>query len=252
MPRTDDPIYAYTQGKPKALLDMHGRRLLERVVDGLQASQFVDEICIVGLADTPHLAELRFNRPVHHLPDHGSLAANALAGVRYLRQQHPDRKAMLLSSGDIPAITGPMVDWFINACAPFDRAIYYTMLTREICEQRYPGSKRTFIKLKDAEIAGGDIFMLQPDITDSHHELWEALANARKHAWRLAWLVGPLTVLKLLMRRLSLADLEHLAGRAIGGRPVKIILSQYAELGMDADKPYQIELLRRDLAGRNS
>jgi CTP:molybdopterin cytidylyltransferase MocA len=246
MPRPDDPIYAYTQGKPKALLDMGGRRMLERVVDALQAAHSVGDICVVGLAGTPFVDELQFQRPVHHLPDQGGLASNAMAGVRYMRERNPARE-MVVCSGDIPAITGDMVDWFVKNCAPYEHVLYYTMLTREVCETRYPHSKRTFIKLKDAEIAGGDIFLIQTDIIDDHHDLWQALANARKHAWRLAWLVGPRTVLKLLLRQLSLADLENLASRMIDGRPVKIVLSQYAELGMDADKPQQVDLLRADL-----
>jgi molybdopterin-guanine dinucleotide biosynthesis protein A len=243
----DDPIYAYTKGEPKALLDMGGRRMLERVVDGLQSSQFVNDICVVGLGDTSHVKQFQFQRPVRHLPDHGSMVDNALAGIRYMRQLNPARE-MIVCSGDIPAITGEMVDWFVNACAPFDYAMYYTMLAREVCEARYPDSKRTFIKLKDAQIAGGDIFLIQVDITDDHYELWQTLANSRKHAWRLAWIVGPLTVAKLLLRQLTLADLENLASRMLDGRPVKIVLSQYAELGMDADKPYQVDLLRADLA----
>jgi len=248
LPQPDEPIYAYTQGQPKAMLDMGGRRMVERVIDGLQASPMVGEICVVGLGNTPYPDQLHLARPVHHLPDQGSLVDNVLAGVRYAHELDPSRPEILLCSGDIPAITGEMVDWFINHCAPFEHDIYYTLLTRELCEQRYPTSNRTFIKLKDAEIAGGDIFLLHADLADDHYELWQALTNARKHAWRLAWIVGPLTVVKLLLRQLTIAELGQTASRMLDGRPVKIVLSQYAELGMDADKPHQVELLRADLA----
>jgi GTP:adenosylcobinamide-phosphate guanylyltransferase len=248
IPQPDEPIYRYTQGQPKAMLEMAGRRMVEWVIDGLQASPLVGEICVVGLGNTLYADQLQLARPVHHLPNQGSLVDNVLAGVRYARELDPARPEVLLCSGDIPAITGEMVDWFINQCAPFEHTVYYTMVTRELCEQRYPTSNRTFIKLKDEEIAGGDIFLMHANLADDHYELWQALTNARKHAWRLAWIVGPLTVARLLLRQLTLAEVAQTASRMLDGRPVKIVLSQYAELGMDADKPHQVEILRADLA----
>ena len=44
LPGPEDPLYPYTQGKPKALLDMGGRTMLERVMDALQNSKYVETI----------------------------------------------------------------------------------------------------------------------------------------------------------------------------------------------------------------
>ena len=43
IPGPDDPLYEYTQGKPKALLDMEGRTMLERVMDALQSAEAVEK-----------------------------------------------------------------------------------------------------------------------------------------------------------------------------------------------------------------
>lgn len=115
-------------------------------------------------------------------------------------------------------------------------------------EKRFPGSKRTFVPLKEARIAGGDIFIIQPWIADTHRELWDAMTNARKHAWKLARLVGLGTLVKYLFRRLSIADLEGIGFRFLG-HPVKVVETPHAEIVMDADKPYQVDLLRREFAG---
>ncbi len=238
----DDPMYALTQGKPKALLDMNGRTMLERVADALQASQSVADIVVVGLGSDMNMT---FARPVIHLPDQGSLAGNVLAGCQWLHQQYPSEVAFISCTGDIPTITPQIVDEFVASCRPFDHAIYYNMITREVMEARFPHSARTFTKLKGQEIAGGDLNMARFDAILDNVELLQALTNARKHAWKIAKVVGIRLIVKLLLHQLSMADVEDEAQR-IMGQPIKIFLSPHAELGMDGDKPNQIELLRKE------
>lgn len=244
VPQPDDAIYTYTQGKPKALLDMGGRTMLERVVDALQAAQAVDDVIVVGLGGDMGMT---FQRPVQHLPDQGNLVDNVIAGMRWIKANKPESRVTLASSADIPALTGHVVDHFVELCRPFDHALYYNFVTREAMETRFPTSNRTFIKLRGLEIAGGDIVMVHVELADSHHELWMKLANARKHAWQIARIVGLRLVLKLLLRRVSIADIQEIGQRMIE-RPVKVILNPNAEIAMDADKPHQVDLLREDLA----
>lgn len=243
VPQTEDLLYEYTQGKPKALLEMNGRTMLERVVDALQASSQIEEIVVVGLGSDMGQT---FQRPVHHLPNQGSLIGNALAGIDWVLQRKPDTQAVLVSSADIPLLTGPIVDAVIEMCRPFDHGLYYHFITKEAMETRFPGSKRTFTKLKGVEVAGGDLGIIHPAVMTENAALWEALSNARKHAWQIAHQVGILVLLKLLTRQLSIADIEQLAER-LTGFPAKVVLNPYAEAGMDGDKPHQIELLRAEL-----
>lgn len=246
LPGPEDPLYPYTQGKPKALLDMGGRTMLERVMDALQNSKYVESIVLIGLEDD---MGMQFKRPIDkYLPDESSLVGNVLSGVNWLRQEYPDMKSVLFCSSDLPALTGANVDSYVESCEPFDKGIYYIFVTREEMEARFPGSKRTYTKLKGVEIAGGDIAIAQVDIADENEELWRSLTNARKNAWKLARVVGFKVLLKLLFRRLTIADIEETASRIIG-RPAKIVLNAPAEMAMDVDKPEQLELLRADLQG---
>jgi hypothetical protein len=246
LPGPEDPIYPYTQGKPKALLDMGGRTMLERVIDALQGSKYVETIVLVGLEDD---MGMQFQRPIdQYLPDQGSLVGNVLVGANWLRNEYPDMKSVLFSTSDLPALTSANVDSYVESCEPFDKGIYYIFVTKEKMEARFPGSKRTYTKLKGAEIAGGDIAIAQVDLADEHEELWRALTNARKHAWKLARIVGFRVLIKLFFRQLSIADIEELASNIIK-RPAMIVLNAPAETAMDVDKPEQLELLRSDLQG---
>lgn len=246
--RPEDPLYSYTQGNPKALIDMGGRTMLERVVASLQDSSHVEDILIVGIeSEVAARAGVRFPRPVTMLPDEGGMIANILAGTAWFRKNHPEAEIVLGCSADIPTITGQIVDEFVEACRPWDKAVYYNFVPRATIERRFPHSNRTYSKFGDIETAGGDMAIARLEVPENNRELIESLAGARKHPWRIASLVGVRILLKFLFHRLTLADVEATASRVIGA-PVKLILDSPPELAMDADKPFQVDMLRAEFA----
>lgn len=248
VPGPDDPLYPYTQGQPKAMLAIRGRTMLERVVTAMHQAQQVGHIVVVGLGDDRGQT---FPGPVHHVPDQGGMIANAIAGIKRLREINPAVQNLIMSTADIPLITGAMVDEWLEQCRPYlDLIMVHTLVPAELMQARFPGSKRTFTKLRGMEITGGDLVLVQPRIIETNRELWDAAANARKHAWKLARLVGFATLFKLLTHRLSLPDLEAIGARLLGS-PVKIVLAHHAELGMDGDKPHQVEMIRTVLSPDN-
>lgn len=247
IPRPTDPLYSYSQGKPKALIDINGRPMLEWVVDGLYEAPSVEHVVVVGIdeADRPGL---NFARPVTFLPNQGGMIPNVKAGLLWVRQNAPQETVALASSADIPHLRGPMVEELLNQCRPFDHMVYYTFATPAVIENRYPDSRRTYVKFKGGvQVAGADLFVVQIAVVDTNQQLWEAVTNARKNAWQIARLVGIGTLLKMVFRQLSLDEVPGIAGRMLGA-PVKVILTNHAELAMDGDKPNQIELLRATMS----
>jgi hypothetical protein len=212
------------------------------VVQALAESRHVDQVIIVGLEESDVNAAGLPLAPVV-LPDCGGAIKNVASALRWMRDNHRPDSEVMVSSADIPLLTGDTIDAFVAQCQPVDALLYYCLVTRDSIEARFPESGRTYTRLKDVDIAGGDLVIAQRVIEFTNQPLWEAVADARKHAWQLARLVGPLTLAKLLFRRLTIADIEEIGSRLLGG-PVKIILSSYPELAMDADKPQQVELIR--------
>jgi hypothetical protein len=53
------------------------------------------------------------------------------------------------------------------------------------------------------------------------------------------------------LHRVSIADAEKVANRAFNCR-CKAIISNYPELGMDTDKPYQFEMVRALMEGNKA
>lgn len=244
VPAPEDPLFALTQGRPKALLPMGRRTMLERVVDALQASPHVDHVVVVGLGDDQGQT---FARPVQHLPDHGSMVQNGMAGLRWVRD-HGTAAHTLLCSADIPLLTSAMVDDFVARARPDQFLFTYNIVPRAVMEARFPGSRRTFTRLRNVAFCGGDIHLVQVRLLETSTDFWEAVAQARKAPWRVARLVGIGTLVKLLLRRLTLAEAEAAATRILGG-PCCAVINPHAELGMDVDKPEQVAMLRRELGG---
>jgi hypothetical protein len=79
--------------------------------------------------------------------------------------------------------------------------------------------------------------------------MWDDLIGGRKSALRQARRIGVGTLLRLLLRRLSMAEAEERVSRALNLRGRAVIVRQ-AELGMDVDKPFQLEICQEELAGR--
>jgi len=244
VPQEEDLLYEFTQGGPKALLDVAGKPMVQWVLDALDAATSVGEIVVVGLED---LGIASSPKIAHYLPDQGSMLKNILGGIDWVLEAHPETQHVLVCSSDIPLLTGAMVERLLAQCADPAVEIYFTVVPRERMEQRFPDSRRSYVHLRDGDFAGGDIHVAAPHIGHKHRVLWNDLLGSRKNALKQAARLGPVFFAKLLARRLSLAEMERLMRDKldINGRA---LIVDNAEMGMDADKPFQLEICRRELA----
>jgi NDP-sugar pyrophosphorylase family protein len=245
-PSEDDPLAEYAQGKSKALIPIAGKPMIAYVVEALSGSRYIQHIIIVALDPA---AEVQFPVPVEYVPDAGDILANAEAGLRYALDHYPNSDAVLLSTSDVPTITALIVDALIEECLQTDHDLYYTILARSVMEARFPESRRSYVHLREGDFAGGDILLIRPRITFSQRELWQKLSRARKNPLRQARMFGLWPLFKLIIRRLSIAEAEERACKALNirGRAVPF---PYAEVGMDVDKPFQLEIARAELETR--
>lgn len=245
VPTPDDPLYPLAQGKPKSLLDVAGKPMVQWVLDALGGSRSVERVVLVGLDLDSGLS---CSKPITFVPDQGGLLANVEAGVAGILHQDPGAGKILAVSSDIPAVTAEMVDWAVAVSAESDSDLYYLVIERVTMEKRFPEARRTFVRLKDAEVCGSDMNVMQAALVQDK-AFWLRLVESRKSPVRQAALLGLGVLIPLIFHRLSLQQAERRISRRLNLRG-KVILSPYAEIGMDADKPHQLEILRRDLARR--
>ena len=247
IPKPDEPLYPLTQGQSKALLPIGGKAMVQWVLDALNGSALVRRVVVVGLA--PGEGSLHSDKELGYLPNAGSLIGNVEAGAKRLLDLDPDAQKALIVSSDIPCMTPEMVDWMVNTCLTSDHEVYYGLISEATMEQRFPGSKRSYFTLKEGRFCGADMIVLSTGLVGHYHPAWNDIVGARKNILKQASIVGFDTLLLMLLRQMTIPEAERRAVTKMGIKG-RILLSPYAEIGMDVDKPRQYDLVKRDLEAR--
>lgn len=243
IPQPDDPLYTYSNGDSKALIDIAGKPMIQWVLDALGGSKHVRNVIVVGLSPK---SGVTCKKPLHFLSNQGRMLANIVTGVNKSLELDRKTEYVLVVSSDIPALKPEMVDWLVDTCMETKDDLYYGICTREVMEARFPESKRTYTRLKDVELCGADINLTHVRMATEHLDMWESLIGTRKSPMRQAGIIGLGTLWQVLTRSITLEDLVEKVCRRLGIRGRAIIWS-HAEACMDVDKPHQLEMLRADL-----
>jgi molybdopterin-guanine dinucleotide biosynthesis protein A len=245
IPKPDELLYPYTQGQPKALLDIAGKPMAQWVLDALGGASQVDRVVVIGLEEG---SGLTCAKPVTYYPSQGGMLENILFGIKQVMARDAAAKHVLLVSSDIPGIKPEMVDWVVTNALQTDEDLYYHIITQEVMEKRYPTSKRTYTQLKDAVVCGGDMNIVAVRTINSNLDKWEQLIGARKNPLKQAAIIGLDTLLLLALRAITVDGAVKKVTRRLG-MTARAVFCPYAEVGMDVDKPHQLELMRVDLGG---
>jgi hypothetical protein len=175
------------------------------------------------------------------------MIANLLQAVETLRLAEDEY--LLISACDIPFLTPGAIDDFLENCIPGSH-VYYPIVRRAACEQRFPGVKRTYARLREGTFTGGNLFLVQVKVLQPLAEQIERFFLLRKSPLRLAQLLGygllGRFLLSSLFGTLPLRVLERRVEELAGIR-VKAVISNYAEIGTDIDKVGDLMLVNPQL-----
>jgi GTP:adenosylcobinamide-phosphate guanylyltransferase len=248
IPKPDEPLYPYTKGGYKALLDIAGKPMIQWILDALCGAQTVDRVIVIGL---PPESGVSCTKSVDYLPNQGEMLENIIGGVNRAMALDPKPRHVLLVSSDIPAIQPEIVDWVVNEAMRTDEDVYYNVIPRQVMEARFPNSKRSYTHLKDVEVCGGDMNLLRSTMVTHNQEIWRRLIDSRKNVFKQAALIGYDTLFLLMLRMITMDQAVRTVAKRlkITGRG---ILCPYAEVGMDVDKPHQLEIMRAFMAQRQT
>jgi GTP:adenosylcobinamide-phosphate guanylyltransferase len=244
IPQPGDPLYVYSNGDSKALIDVAGKPMVQWVLDALGESKEVDNIILIGLT---HKSGLTCKKPLHYISNQGRMLSNIVAGVNKSLELNKKTEYVLIVSSDIPALKGEMVDWLVQTAMQTRDDIYYGVCPREVMEDRFPTSKRTYTKLKDMQVCGADINIIHVSMATEHLDTWEKLIGNRKSPLASAAVIGFDTLFLLFTRQFTLQGLVDRACERIGIKG-RAIIWDVADPCMDVDKPHQLEIMREDLA----
>ncbi len=219
----------------KAFVPLSGRPMVAWVLEALRQGG-VGKIALVGpgapLAPEPDL----------WLEDRGGILENLEAALGALP---PGR--VLVATGDVPLITGEAVRYLLKN-AP-EAALVYPVVPKEAVEARWPGMRRTYARLREGTFTGGNLFLLEPELFFRALPMARKIVARRKNPLALAPLFGFGALFKLLTGRLTVAELEAIAGRLFGV-PMRAMVVPYPEIGVDVDKPDDLAFVARELEAR--
>lgn len=239
----NQPLYEITRGGLKSMIEVAGKPMIQWELDALGASTAVEQVIVVGL---PQEIDLVCAVPLTVLPDTGSMLGNIRAGATEVLRRAPLETHAILAAGDIPTLRAEIVDWLACHCGEFEQDLYYTIIERPVMESGFPGAAFQYTHLKDMQVCGGQLHCFRLQAVMEETPLWKRLIDARKSSLRQASILGYDAMLFLLLRQLSLKDAEAAVCKRLGVKG-KAVLCPYPEVGMDVDKPAQLEIVRDTL-----
>lgn len=242
-PDKADPLLEAAGVDHKSLVPVAGKPMIWHVVRAFVESGQVGEIVIIGLG-----AEhgLDFGVPVHYVPNQPSLWASQNAGVRRLREINPADRFIVGTTADIPLLTAEVINWFIDHCQPFERELYWGIVPEDVMLRGFPDSKRSYLSLREGRFCSGDLYLGKLSTAEGIQGKMRGFIENRKSVVRQLLLLGPITVLRFVFRRLAIDDLLAVVRRLFGITGSPVILP-FAEAGMDVDKPFQWEQVKEYL-----
>jgi hypothetical protein len=246
IPKPDEPLYKYTRGQPKALLDVAGKPMIQWVLDAVSEAKSVGQVIVVGLDES---ASLSCEKKLTILPNQNSMVGNIRAGVNHILEFDPSVEKVMTSSSDIPLVTGEIFDWFIEQALVTRHQFYIGMVTRQNMEARFPGAKRRSDRIKNLELRGGDISIVEPEIILQTGGVADRLSKARGNVFRQLAFVGFDTLFFLMLRLFDLESFVRYLGKKHGLVWAPIICP-YPEIAMDIDSPLYLEIMRNELSPR--
>ena len=226
----------FTDFNTKATLKLNNRLMIEYVVDALQAAPGVGRILIVGSVDP--LEKVLAGRVWKVLPPKDKMLENLEIGLNTFAGS----EWLLVSTCDIPLISGEMIGRYVEKCKGLDGDLFYPMISKQLNDEKYPATKRTYMKVKDGTFTGGNVVLMKPDALKKCWPTIDAAIAARKSPLKLLKIIGFGFIIKYIFHMLDIAEAESKIRKILGvnGRAIPV---DDAELGIDVDKTSDFELV---------
>lgn len=229
----------------KAFISIEGKFLLAYVLQALKDAPSVGRTVVVGPEE-----DLQILQPMGYqfeiAAGKESMLENLAEGFMAVDRQRP----CLVVTADIPLITSPVLEDFLALCAPHDLDLYYPVLSRETCLRMFPGTERTYVRLREGYLTGGNIGLLKPSWFLENLDRLQMFISYRKKPLKLMRILPPGLIVKYFLKKLSVADLERHISRLLGLK-ARAVFCDRAEIGVDVDKISDLELVRKVLAGHH-
>ena len=227
----------------KGLVPIAGRPMVEWVVEALRAADTIAEVAVV--VPTAEGLGSWVDKVDKIVVSRGEFVDNCIAGIDSFRND----RHVLVTTGDIPALTPAAVDDFVIQSEARQADISYPLISKEDMLEQFPGSERTFVRISGGSVTGGNMMVIAPALVAQSREIGQRFFDTRKSPLKMARVVGFKFVIKMATGRLDPADVEATLGQLLGGT-CAAIYTRHASIGADVDKPVDVVVSERVLFAR--
>ncbi len=241
-----DPLAAQAGVSHKALIEVGGRTMIERVVQALDAVPAVARI-VVAIERPELLAPLPGLRPPACRKPVTTTAAAAGPSATVAAALAAEGTPLLVTTAD-HALLRP--DWlcdFLDA-APADADAAVALARRGDVMAAAPGTRRTWLRFTEGEYSGCNLFLFRRPAAAGVVALWQRLESDRRRPLAMIRRLGFGYALRYRFGRLRLDDAMARLGRLSAAR-VAVVEMTDGRAAIDVDKAEDLELVRRLAAG---
>lgn len=226
----------------RCLVKINGKCILDYLIETLQSSSRVKDI-VVALPDEESLKNVTLPEGVMSCVADVNMPATAAKAAAVFGVE----EKILFVCDDIPLLTTAAVNDFLDQCEQFkEKQVFYPVIPKDVCLQKYPDAKRTYGKLADGSFTGGNMMLIDCTVIPKGLAAAEEIFARRKNPLALCRWLGFGFILKLLLGLLDTKGAEKRTSELLD-MPCKVIVSNFAEVGMDVDKPEDLRLIEKYL-----
>lgn len=222
----------------RCLAEINDKRILDYLTDALRASGRIKRIMLAapeGAVAEDQLPEgVELCTAAQDMPTTAKKAAEALENTEKL----------LFVCDDIPLLSGAAINDFLDKCEQYpEKQVFYPIIPKQACQKCFPEAKRTYVNLADGVFTGGNMMIIDASIIPKGLAKAREIYSKRKKPFELCKWLGWTFILKFLLRCLDTAAAEQRTTQLLE-LPSKVIVTDYAEVGMDIDKAADWQLIK--------
>jgi GTP:adenosylcobinamide-phosphate guanylyltransferase len=240
-----EPLAVYAGVSHKALIEVGGRPMLERVAAALADSGCVERIAICierpelldALAFVP---ELERRLPLPRLAAASGPSASVASALAQLGTP------LLVTTADHALLRPEWVRHFVERAQASGADVVAALARRETIVAAAPDTRRTYLRFASAHYSGCNLFYLATPAALAAVTLWQQIEAERKRPLRMLGRLGWFTALRYALGRLPLQAALARLGSLTAAR-VAVVEMPFGEAAIDVDKPSDLDWVRRHL-----
>ena len=238
-----DPLAAAAGVSHKALIEVGGLTMIERVVGALAALPALGRIVIA--IERPELLDglSGLQAPVCTKPIVVMAPARGPSATVAAALQH-EGTPLLVTTADHALLQSAWIEQFLALC-PAGADLVAALARRDAVEAAAPATRRTWLRFSDGDFSGCNLFLLAQPAAAGVITLWAELERDRKQPLRMMRRLGWATALRYRLGRLSRAGAAARLGALAGGATLALVSLSDGRAAIDVDKFDDLVLARQ-------